>query len=118
MNRLETMFFDGFDIYQFNWIPSHGTSDFKSQCLYEYSLIGSSVPVVIFRCYFRNRGEDLNPDVHDFQDHNHYSMRQTYKKPANRLKLRPQYIDFSFLNPVLKMRIYPGNLPCDHRLCN
>ena len=30
------------------------------------------------------------------------------KKPANRLKLRPQYIDFSCLNPVWKMRLYPS----------
>jgi len=30
------------------------------------------------------------------------------QKPANRLKIRPQYIDFSCLNPVWKMRLYPS----------
>ena len=72
-----------------------------------YSLISGLIAAVIYRWYFRNHSDDLNPNVQDLLDHPHSSTRQT-KKPANRLKLRPQYIDFSCLNPVWKMRLYPS----------
>jgi hypothetical protein len=54
-------------------------SDLKKRFYWYYSLIGGSVAAVICGRYFRNRSDDLNPNIYDLRDRPHSSTRRASK---------------------------------------